>query len=238
MTRTAFILMAMPVAVLLGCEPRSPTEPASEPAMDATATVLASAADPQRMVRTDDVGGPFYARIVPVPPHIYADDGWVGIAFYRDPSCVPGDFNLLDFFDLVEAFPDGPPRPILCTLLVQGHSLWHGAPGTGAPHTVVSKGAGPVPVWFALEQEVLAAMADGDLTMAELQGLGSLVKGETHHFNELLHPHGITGQASGGGHPAPKIVLNAHGTLYDGRGFQFHITAVDGGARNVRIRFR
>jgi hypothetical protein len=236
MTRTAFILMTMPLAVLLGCEPRSPSEPASGPGMDAT--LLASAANAQRLVRTDDVGGPFYARIVPVPPHIYADDGWVGIAFYRDPSCVPEDFNLLDFFDLVEAFPDGPPRPILCTLLVQGHSLWHGAPGNGAPHTVVSQGAGPVPVWFALEQEVLAAMADGDLTMAELQAMASLIRGEAHHFNELLHPHGIPGQANSGGHIAPKIVLNAHGTLQDGRGFQFHITDVDGGARNVRIRFR
>jgi hypothetical protein len=235
MTRTTLTLMAIPVAFLLGCETRSPTAPVSGAAVDSA--VLASAANAQRLVRTEDVGGPFYARIVPMPPHIYADGGWVGIAFYRDPECVPEDFDLLEFFDLVEAFPDGPPRPILCTLLVQGHSLWRGAPQTGAPHTVVSKGAGEVPVWFALEQEVLAAMGDGDLTMAELRALGSLIKGQAHHFNELLHPHGLPGQ-NGGGHPSPKIALNAHGTLDDGRGFQFHITDVDRGARNVRIRFR
>jgi hypothetical protein len=236
MRRTAFTLMAVPVAFLLGCEPRSSTEPVSGPAVDAT--VLASVASAQRLVRTEDVGGPFYARIVPIPPHVYADGGWVGIAFYRDPGCVPGDFNLLAFFDMEEAFPDGPPRPILCELQVQGHTLWHGAPGNGAPHTVVSEGAGAVPVWFALEEEVLAAMENGDLTMHDLQSLGSLIKGEAHRFNELLHPHGIPGDENGGGHPVPKIVLNAHGTLHDGSEFQFHITDVDGGARNVRIRFR
>jgi hypothetical protein len=236
MTRTTFILLAMPVAVLLGCEPRSATEPVGGPELDVA--VPASAAMAQRLVRTEGVGGPFYARIVPIPPHIYADGGWVGIAFYRDPDCVPGNFNLLEFFDMVEAFPDGPPRPILCTLHVQGHTLWHGAAGNGIPHTVVSEGAGAVPVWFALEEEVLAAMEDGDLTMDELQSMGSLIKGEAHRFNELLHPHGVPGEPDSGGHPAPKIVLNAHGTLQDGSGFQFHITDVDGGARNVRIRFR
>jgi hypothetical protein len=244
MTRKPLILtvkplaipLAIPLAFVLGCDVPSPAGPSGGPAADAA--VFAAAGNAGRLVRTDDVGGPFYARIVPVPPHIYSDGTWVGIAFYRDPACVPGDFNLLAFFDLVEAFPEGPPRPILCTLLVQGHSLWHGAPGNGAPHTVVSAGNGPVPVWFALEQEVLAAMADGDLTIIELEALGSLIKGEADHFDELLHPHGIPGQANGGGHPAPKIVLNAHGTLADGRRFQFHITDVEAGARNVRIRFR
>jgi hypothetical protein len=240
MTRKPSVLtaipLAIPLALALGCDAPSPADPAGGPAVDAA--VLTSAGTAQRLVRTNDVGGPFYARIVPAPPHIYSDGVWVGIAFYRDPACVPGDFNLLEFFDLVEAFPNGPPRPILCTLHVQGHSLWHGAPGNGAPHTVVSEGDGPVPVWFALEEEVLVAMGDGALTITELESLGSLIKGEAGHFNELLHPHGIPGQADGGGHPAPKIVLNAHGTLTDGRGFQFQITDVDAGARNVRIRFR
>jgi len=239
MLKNKLILVALPVALLTGCDAGSPAEPAAALEMDAA--LFARGGNGQGLIRTEEVGGPFYARIVPEPPHVYADGGWVGIAFYRSPACVPDDFNLLEFFDLVPAFPEGPPRPILCPLMVKGHSLWRGEPGapeTGAPHTVVSHGDGPVPVWFVLEQEVLAAMGDGALTIVELEAMDSLIKGQASRFNELIHPHGLPGQANGGGHPTPKIVLNAQGTLADGRAFQFHITDVDGGARNTRIRFR
>jgi hypothetical protein len=231
MSRNTLALMALPIALLTGCETGTPTEPAPVPA------VVAPQFSTGALIRTEDVGGPFYARINPMPPYIFADGGWVGIAFYRSPGCVPGDFNLLEFFDLTEAFPFGPPRPILCQLMVHGHTLWRGAPMVGAPHTVVSQGNGAVPVWFALETQVLAAMGDNVLTILELEALPSLIKGEASHFNELLHPHSMPGP-NGGGHPVPKIVLNAHGTLDDGRSFQFHINSVDRGARNIRIRFQ
>jgi hypothetical protein len=235
MPKNACFLVALPLAVLLGCDATSPAEPAATP--EAGAPQFASGGNGQGLVRTDDVGGPFYARIVPIAPHIYADGGWVGIAFYRDPACVPAEFNLLQFFDLVEAFPFGPPRPILCELMVSGHALWRGTPGVGAPHSVNSHGNGAVPVWFALEQEVLAAMGDDVLTIGELEGLGSLVKGEATHFTEVLHPHALPPQAGGGGHPVPKIVLDARGTLEDDRRFQFHLTSVADRTPTIRIRF-
>jgi hypothetical protein len=231
MSRNTLVLMALPIALLTGCDTGSPTDSALIPDFGAAQFAIGA------LTRTDDVGGPFYARINPVPPHIFADGGWVGIAFYRSPACVPGDFNLLEFFDFAEAFPGGPPRPILCSLMVHGHALWRGAPQVGAPHTVVSAGNGAVPVWFALEHEVLAAMGDNVLTIVEIEAMPSLIRGEASHFNELLHPHGMPGE-NGGGHPVPKIVLNAQGTLEDGRVFQFHINHVDTGARSVRIRFR
>jgi hypothetical protein len=103
MSRNTLALMALPIALLTGCDTGAPTDPAPVPAVAAPRFSTGS------LIRTDDVGGPFYARINPMPPYIFADGGWVGIAFYRSPACVPADFNLLEFFDMTEhgALEDG-----------------------------------------------------------------------------------------------------------------------------------
>ena len=65
-----------------------------------------------------DPGLPFYARVELLPPYVFNDGEWAAIIFYREPACVPENFNLIGFFDVPGAF--------FCPHTVQGHSLWDG----------------------------------------------------------------------------------------------------------------
>jgi hypothetical protein len=79
-------------------------------------------------------GPPFYTdtgRLADGSPYFFHDDEWAAFVFVRLPSCVPPDFNLLDSFDSTPAFPDGPPRVLLCDLTVTGHAIWLTGPPPG-----------------------------------------------------------------------------------------------------------
>jgi hypothetical protein len=178
----------------------------------------------------EDPGPPFYARIQPVPPHVFDDGEWAAVVFYRDPGCVPTGFNLLDFFDAPAAFG--------CQLTVEGASLWHGEAFAGAPKIVVSRGTGAVPVWFVPAGVIHPAIDDGVLTIGELAGLDGLLVGHASQFNETLHPHALPPELGGGGHPNPKLIMNAHGGLEDGRRFNLHVTEVEGEVQAIQIQFR
>ena len=151
----------------------------------------------------EQAGPPFYARI---DAHgvIHTED-WAAIPFYRDPSCVPADFNLLDFFDA--------PRAFSCGLTVEGFVVWQNGPPPEdfAPTQSVLRDDGPVPVWLVSWPELEAAMADGVLTIGELAALPSLEVGSADYFHEVLHPSEAARH--------PMIQLNASGTLEDGRTF-------------------
>jgi hypothetical protein len=177
----------------------------------------------QGLVRTtwpsaNDPGLPYYARIE--AQQIFAVDGWAVIPFYRDPACIPANFNLLAFFDVPAAFG--------CPLTVQGFNLWHGEPFADAPKIIQVQGMGAVPFWFIPAGAVLDAVADDVLTIGELAALPGRIVGYASQFHETLHPTG--------GHPNPKIIQTAHGTLEDGRRFQFHITLTGGVVRSTRLR--
>jgi hypothetical protein len=231
---TVALLTVLQAALLMACDAPAPLETA--PLLAPHGPELARGAEPRGLVRStwpsaDDPGAPFYARIEPAPPFVHADGGWAVIPFYRDPDCllaVRPDFNLLHFFDAPAAFA--------CPMTVHGHSLWHGGVGMGAPHTVISHGTGAVPVWFVPESVIGQAMADGDLTIVELAALPGLRVGHASHFNEMLHPHSLPPALGGGGHPVPKLVLNARGTLEDGGAFSVHLTVVADETRSIQIR--
>lgn len=178
----------------------------------------------------DDPGVPFYARIEPFPPHVVNDGEWAAIVFYRDPGCVPAEFNLLDFFDAPAAFS--------CPLTVEGFSLWIGEPFAGAPKIGKARGTGAVPVWFVPLSSFQAATQDGVLTIGELAGLEGLVLGTASKFNETLHPHPLPPEFGGGGHKIPKLILTAHGQLEDGQSFSVLFTEVNDETRAVQITFR
>lgn len=168
---------------------------------------------------TQEPGIPAYARIQ--PQWAIEDGEWAAIPFYRDPSCVPPDFNLLAFFDVPGAFS--------CPLTVEGFDIWEHGPGADpAPIMSSTNGATTVPVWFFSWPQLQAAMGDGVLTRTELEGLSSRVVGYADRYHETLRP-------------GRMIALTASGTLSDGTPFRFHLagTVVKGQpvVHNVSITF-
>jgi hypothetical protein len=173
-----------------------------------------AAAQPvHRVFPGDTPGPPIYANIsTGFLPHT----GELAVVFlYRSPGCVPADFNLLDFLDFTPAFPDGPPRPFLCELLIEGRALWHSLDDP-APGLQFFYGLGAVPTWFVAWSELEAAAADGVLTISELAALPSLQVGEASSFLETIR-NNVPAQRGG----SEEVV--ATGTLLDGRSFVVHI---------------
>jgi hypothetical protein len=197
----------------------------------------AAATSDDGLVRTSwpteggDPGMPFYARVELLPPFIFNDGEWAAVVFYRDPVCVPAEFNLISVFDVPAAFN--------CPHTVHGTSLWNGAPFAGAPRHVKIEGNGAVPVWFVPWETVEdEAKADGVLTIADLAGVDELLIGSADRYTEILHPHALPEQFGGGGHPNPKMIISAKGQLDDGRDFRLHISWVRDAVRSVEIDFR
>lgn len=180
-------------------------------------------------VRIDSDGQvPFYAR-VPRGDIIHNDD-WAVIVFYRPASCIPEDFNLLDFFDFPSntgpgAFGCNPPT-------TDTIEFWRNGPGIDfAPVRARFRGLGAVPIWFVEWPELEAAIADDMLTIGELEALPSLRQGSADNYQERLRPgESPSTRASG-------IWLIARGELTDGSGFRVFVSIVEDRAYRVRIHF-
>jgi hypothetical protein len=176
----------------------------------AVATLMATAVTAAEPVRLEfpsqSPGVPAYARLellipgfdVPMTPR------WSAIVFYRDPACVPPDFDLGRFFHLPGP---GGPGAFGCELLVEGHELWANGPGQdAAPMYAFSRNASPnMPVWFVSTAELLPLLDSGAVTIKQLQALPSLRKGVAWHYSESLYPNGSA--------PSPGITLRADGRL-------------------------
>ena len=153
---------------------------------------------------------PFYARLG--RGEIYHTDEWAAIVFYRPPTCIPANFNLLDFFDIPGAFDCNPPT-------TDGFAIWEHGPETDpAPLTLELHGLGAVPIWFVSWPTLQAAMADDVLTIGELEAVQPL-KGSASFYHEVLRPTGAVNVST--------IEFNAGGMLADGR--SFHVEASSAG---------
>jgi hypothetical protein len=131
------------------------------------------------------------------------------IPFYTTPSCVPADFNLLNFFDFGSQ----------CPLTVHGLAIWKNGPPPidAAPIQNIFDGDGAVQIWFVRWTELQAGIADGVLTVPELKAMPSLRVGSATFYHETLHPP-----------EAAQVgldVIAAHGTLADGTVFHFESSA-------------
>jgi len=147
---------------------------------------------------------PFYAQLS--MDETVTDGTWVGIVFFRPPSCIPEDFNLLLYFDF-SAFDCQPTT-------MDGFDIWGDPETDPAPLYEVLKGLGAVPVWFVSLDEYQSAKADGILTIGELEGMDSLLTGLGSKVNVVFHTgisnshHAVitaSGELDGGG----SFVLNA-----------------------------
>jgi hypothetical protein len=229
MTRSRTIAWFIAAAVLAGCGDASQTlEPGSR--IGAGEGPSWSQGSGQGLVRTtwpsgEDPGPPYYARIY--QDRVFIVDGWAVVPFYRDPTCIRPDFNLLGFIDIPAAFG--------CALTVEGFHLWHWAPFASPPKIAQKQGTGAVPYWFIPAEAVLEAMQHERLTIGALAAIPGRIVGHASQFTETLHPQ--PDPENGGGHPAPKLIQNAHGTLEDSRRFQFDVVVVQGAIRTIRLRF-
>lgn len=190
-----------------------------------TLAILAAApsADGQvrRLVPDDSLGGPYYARIE--RGGVLEADGWVAIAFYRDPACVRTDFNLLNFFDIANI-----PAIFFCPLTVHGFEIWSDPEVDLAPRQSKLRGNGAVPIWFVSATDFHAALPG--ITLTELLAMPSLIQAVATQFEETLHPLEGAQQNS--------LQIVAGGDLPDGRTFQFVAVEAGGELRHVRIEFR
>lgn len=171
----------------------------------------------------DDPGPPFYTRVSTLLNQVFNDGTWAAIPIYRDPACIPAEFNLLDAFD-----PPGPggPGAFGCPLMVHGTFLIEpdAPPGT-FPVQVNTRGAAQV--WFVPWPALQSAIADGTLTLAELDGLNPL-KGAADAFNEMLKPRMEN----------HHVVITSSGRLPDGRRFTFNVNHPGDATRSIQIRIR
>lgn len=154
-------------------------------------------------------GPPIYWRPM---PEIFAgtvpeDQEWVAQIFYRPPACA-GDFNLLSFFDIPNAW--------FCPLLMDGFGVFPDPLGTPRQSFMMGDA---VPIWFVSKQDYETAIQDGQLTVSELAGLPSTRFGVADFYLEVLQP--LDGPAV-----VPKLELLASGELDDGKSFS--ITFIEG----------
>jgi hypothetical protein len=167
-------------------------------------------------VRVDPQELPFYARVVT------GTGEWTPAIFYRPVDCIPETFNLLRFFDPPRVFGCGP-------MTVDAFAVWENGPGLDpAPRQGRQRGLGAVPIWFLRTEDYVAARQDGVVTIGELEGLAPLT-GVADRFTETLHPEGANNIV---------LVVNATGTLEDGRSFRLHLTVQEPkGHRLVQVDF-
>ena len=188
-----------------------------------SAAITTSVAPAAVLVRIPDEspGVPAYARTDFIPHN----EEWAAVVFYRDPACVPGGFNLLEFYDVPAVFG--------CPLTVAGFEIWENGPPPIDPAPLFTnlRGLGAVPVWFVSWPELQDAIADGVLTITDLASMASLQVGSASFFDERLHPIG--------GNQHPNLSIVAHGRLLDGRSFQFEATSsVQEQGQNAGIRLK
>jgi hypothetical protein len=222
--RTA--LLTVFTAMLAACGSADPLHSHSDARADDQELLAAaqSAGLQSLSIPDEDPGPPFYARVTTLLNQMFHQDGLLAIPFYRPPSCVPADFNMLELFD-----PPGPQGPgaFACPLLMTGFLLTEpDAPlGTFPRHVVL--GGSEVPFWFVDQEQFQAQAADGVVTFAELQAMDRLTA-TAHAYHETLKPRE-------GDH---LIVINARGTLEDGRSFRFHVTHQEDRSRSLQIQIR
>lgn len=168
-------------------------------------------AEVRTIIPTEDPGPPFYVRVerqavhTEIVPHT---DDLAALVFYRSPTCVPPQFNLMDLFD--------PPAAFGCSLTIDGWQSWRNGPPPVdfAPALAHFYGLGAVPVWIVSWPELQSAVADDVLTLDEVRAMPSLRRGAASFYREVLHPTEGSDNTS--------LSIHARGVLDDGQTFQLH----------------
>src|SRR5262245_33283370 len=129
-----------------------------------------------------------------------------------------------------------------CLLTVEGLEVWEvfPPPGPAGPIQAKFRGLGAVPVWFVSWPELQALIADGVLTIGELESAATLLQGHADLYTETLHPPDLS---------LRHISIDAHGISENGTSFFFQaaVSLTDAGpteccsngpGQHVLIRFQ
>jgi len=161
----------------------------------------------QFTVPDENPWAPVYARTITHP-----DSEWVVTYLYRERSCVPDDFDIWgDFFDISGA-------AFNCPFLMDGIVVQN--PDIPGPprHSNLSNQPGVlIPVIFVSADDWADLVADGTVTVPELEAAPSALVGWADHHKDILKPLG--GQTR-----VVSFNYVGRGTLMDGRSFHYHIT--------------
>ncbi len=219
------LLSTLGVALLLGaCSESQIADPLFDVPDTPTLIRQAEAAGLVRVtVPQPDPGVPAYARAFPGANQFFHNGEWLAIPFYRAPSAIPTDFNLMTFFH----FP-GPTGPgaFATPILIKGfYFIEPNAPLGTFPVLAVSTGDA-VPIWFVRWSDYKSAMADNVVTIGDVIAMQPL-RGIATTFTETLKPR-LNDHLT---------VITASGKLADGRTFDFHVTHVGDVSRALRINF-
>lgn len=206
--------------------PADPSDPSGSPLMKAANAPLIVD------IPADHPGPPWYTLVFsggaePPSGYIPNDGTWAAVTFWRNPSCVPADFDLLLVLDLQPLDPpnDARPRAFGCELTVNGRAWF--APEGGIPTQERYIGLGAVPIYFVLLSEVQSVAGDSptdpdsdpDIYIGELAGLPSLNIGSADRFEMVIH------NSNQGANPGHEVV-DATGALtqghFAGHSFRYH----------------
>jgi hypothetical protein len=223
--RTLAGLPLVLAAALAGCQ-EAPTTPGSEVLVPDFPLEARSAGLVRVAFPAQDPGPPFYTRVTPYPEllnMVFTDGRTVAIPVYRNPACIPGDFNLFQFFDPPSA---AGPGAFACPLLISGTFLIEPDAPLGTFPIQISS-TGPVQFWFVDHDEFMERTADGILPMARLAGdFASLRIGTADHFEEILRPRF---------EPEHHVVISASGRLTDGGRFRVNVNHRGSTLRSISI---
>ena len=150
---------------------------------------------------------PIYARFETVDDTGFTDGEWVAIPFYRDPACVPEDFNLLDLFDRPQAWECDEVMPPY----VEGFAI-RSLPPPFPPEHFFAQGLPGMPVWFVNWTELLAVHDSngGVVTIVDLENMASLEKGVAEFYMEEIQTNF---------NPVSSHRIVTYGALLDGTPF-------------------
>lgn len=145
-------------------------------------------------VPEESPGAPWYADIS--REFIPTDGKWVSIVFWREPTSVPEDFNLLDWLDI--------PRVFSAPLLLEGKEWW--TSDSPPPIRIRMANIDIVPVYFVRLEELEYEIADDVLTLAELEAFSSLRVGYADHVRYDIRSGYRAGRNDGAMYTASGIV--------------------------------
>lgn len=148
-----------------------------------TASSLTASAAERFLIPQEQPVVPAYARFTTVSELGFTDRLWFVIPFYRDPACVPRNFNLLEFFDRPRAWECDEEMPPY----IEGFVI-RSEPPPAPPEVFSVTGVEGMPVWFVGFEELqqVAEKHDGKITIRDLEKMDTIRVGVAEFYMEEI----------------------------------------------------